>query len=155
MNKNKKSSSRAQTAPLVNIAYDEKYSDFVIVVKKQEFKVHRNILGARSPFFDTMFTTNMREAKDKKAIIDEVEVDTFKEFLIFVYTGQVSPAADKLAMELYEAAHLFQVEGLKTICAEKIKISVTKENAVKIYEFAELYDIEGTLKRDVQKIITK
>lgn len=155
MNKNKKSSSREQIAPLVNIAYDEKYSDFVLVVKKQEFKVHRHILGARSPFFDTMFTTYMREAKDKKAIIDEVEVDTFKEFLIFVYTGQVSPAADKLAMELYEAAHRFQVDGLKDICAAKIKISVTKENAVKIYEFAVLYDLEGTIRRDIQKVIIK
>jgi actin-binding protein IPP len=132
---------------------DEKYSDFTLIVKEKEFKVHRIVLAAHSPFFAKMFKVDMKEAANMRGELKDTEPDTFEELLGFIYTGSVTQAADRLAMELFIAANLMQVVDLKEICVEKIIENMSKDNAVDVYELAERFDVEGPMKTKAWEII--
>lgn len=137
---------------LGKIAEDEIFYDFKITVEGKEFKVHRAILAARSPYFSTMFTTYIQEAASNEFELKDVDAGTFKEFLNFIYTGRITDGFSGF-IELYKAADLFEVDGLKSVCLKNIKSRLTKENAVAAYELAVAHNIEVEFKVEALSII--
>lgn len=141
------------TSYYANINYDEEFADFTLIVKEKEFSVHRVILAARSPFFAKMFKSDMQEAADKRGELKDIEPDTFEEMLKFIYSGRLTATADHLAMDLFIAADLMQVEGLKEICVEKITKNLNKENALAVYDLADRFNVAETMKTRAWSII--
>ena len=83
---------------------DTTLSDFTIIVKSKEFKVHKAVLSVRSPVFKIMFLSNMKEALDNKAEITDTEPSTFEKLLDFIYRGKIPEDLDNYAMDLFVAA---------------------------------------------------
>ena len=54
---------------MTNLLEDPETADFTLKCGSKSFKVHKNILGARSAVFRDMFRTGMREAVDGEAVI--------------------------------------------------------------------------------------
>ena len=79
-------------------------TDFIIIVRSKEFKVHKSVLSARSPVFMRMFSSAMKEAADNKVEINDVEPSTFEKFLAFIYCGKFSEDLDQCAMDLFVLA---------------------------------------------------
>jgi speckle-type POZ protein len=127
----------------LRILEDEKYSDFTFIVGNRKFKVHKNILAAASPVFDRMFSSPMTEAQTNEANIDEIEPEVFKHLLRFIY-GRKLPenlADVAVALELFKAAHYYEIERLQEICCANIRDNINVENAVDVYELAHVYDL--------------
>lgn len=133
----------------------EKFVDFTLIVNGKVFKIHRVVLAARSDFFAKMFSTDMQEAADSKAELKGIEINTFEEVLHYIYTGSVTENADRISMDLYAAADIYQIEGLKSICICVIRKNLSESNALDTYKFADLYKIEGDLKQEAFHIIKR
>ena len=65
----------------------EEFSDVTLVVGSEELKVHRLVLSARSPVFNTMFQVDMREKSTNRVEITDIELPVVQEMLTFIYTG--------------------------------------------------------------------
>ena len=87
-----------------NLFLNSIHSDFTIIVKSKEFKVHKSVLSARSPVFNIMFLSKMKETVDNKVEINDIESDTFEKLLIFIYSGKVPEDLDYYAIDLFVAA---------------------------------------------------
>lgn len=82
--------------------FNRKYSDITLVLKDVEFRVHKNILSEKCPFFDAMFHSDMKEKNTDSVEIQGIEPEVMKEMLIFIYMDRV--LSHKYALELFVAA---------------------------------------------------
>jgi hypothetical protein len=118
---------------------NEKFSDFIFVSSsQQEIPVHKMILSTRSPVFETMMETNMRESQEKKATIDDIDAKSLFEFLRFVYCGRVE-GIEEVAIDLLYAASKYDVPDLKPICAIALFQKLTNANVIETMMLAELH----------------
>ena len=62
---------------------------------KQCIYGHRNLLSFRSPYFNHMFTSGMKECKEKLIEVTDVEYDTFRLMVDYLYTGKLSFGVDE------------------------------------------------------------
>lgn len=70
--------------------------------------------------------------------IDQVRYPIFMSVLDYLYTDQVNfPLSD--AMELFQAADLFCIPRLKTICEKRMLQSITVDNAASIFHAADTH----------------
>ena len=49
------------------------FTDVTIKVNNKMFEAHRNVLAASIPYFKSMLTTNMKEAKETEIVIKDEE----------------------------------------------------------------------------------
>jgi hypothetical protein len=133
---------------------DSKYSDFTFIIKRRKFKVHKAILGAASPVFDRLFSTAMAEARTNEAKIDAIEPNIFESLLRFIYGGKLPENLASVAVDLFKAAHYYEIEDLKLVCEREVEEKLSEENAIQFYELAYVYDMKD-LKTDAWKIIKR
>ena len=79
------------------------FSDVVLVVGAKEFRVHKNILAARSDVFRAMFSSDMAEQVTSRVVIEDIEVEVMELLLAYVYGDRI-PGLDENTMELMIAA---------------------------------------------------
>ena len=78
-------------------------SDFTIIVKSKEFKVHKSVLSAQSVFMK-MILFEMKESADNKVEIKDVEPSSFEKFLQFIYCEKVPEDLQHYAIDLFVLA---------------------------------------------------
>jgi len=93
---------------------NRKLTDVAFLVGEETLSAHRSLLSIRSPVFEAMFNSGMKEALTGQVRIGDIEPNTFRHFLHFLYTGMLEPGADK--EELYLLADRYQVETLVNLC---------------------------------------
>jgi hypothetical protein len=137
---------------------DEKYSDFTCIVQgifgKRKFKVHKNILAASSPVFDRMFSSQMTESRTNEVKISKTEPEVFEHLLQFIYGGKLPENLADVAIDLFKAAHYYQIERLKDICCVNILENMSVDDAMDVYDFAHVYDME-VMKKESWKFIKR
>ena len=106
-------------------------SDLVLYVSDREFKVHRNILGSRSPYFKVLFASSMCDANSRDLKITDTEPLVFEQLLTWIYTGEVDN--DALQVEhrpehLLMSANRYECIGLKQLCESKLCDRLSVEN---------------------------
>lgn len=117
-------------------------SDFVFVVKGDEFKVHKSILAAVSKVWERMFSADYKEKETSSCEIDHIEPEIFKAVLHFIYCAEIPENFNELVVKLFEAAHYFEIESLKEICLKRLRQNLSSTNAVDIYKIAYLYELD-------------
>lgn len=120
---------------------DPSLSDFTFIVQEKEFKVHKVILGLASPVMHKMFATDMKEVREGKCKVDDIEPETFENLLQFIYSGKWPKDVDEL-VKLYKVAHYYRIEELKEICQDELHNALTTENAWIIYALACIYELD-------------
>uniref|UniRef100_A0A8B9FI10 Kelch like family member 3 n=1 Tax=Amazona collaria TaxID=241587 RepID=A0A8B9FI10_9PSIT len=63
--------------------------DVVIVAETVEMEAHRVVLAACSPYFCAMFTGDMSESKAKKIEIKDVDGQTLRKLIDYIYTAEI------------------------------------------------------------------
>jgi len=96
----------------------------------------------RSPVFECMFQHEMKENKEGRVLIEDIEPEVLKEMLHFIYNGAFSTSNFKdelLCIELFKSAEKYGIQGLKQKCAKRIAETINFENAVDIYTLGEMH----------------
>ena len=119
---------------------DERFCDITVAVKGKEFKAHKVVLAAASPFFLAVLESDMRESNEQLISIELEEATSFvmEEVLKYIYTGNVS-VTKEISHNLIATADYLLLSGLKTVAGNFMKENLTTENCVSNYYFADKY----------------
>ena len=120
---------------------NDSFCDVTIAVKDKEFKAHRAVLAAASPFFLTLLTSDMKESNEQliKVELEETTETVMEDALKYLYTGNVTVVEER-AHNLIATANFLLLPSLKTMAGNVLKETVTTENCVFNYYFAEKYE---------------
>ena len=90
------------------------FCDVTIAVKNKEFKAHRAVLAATSPFFLTLLTSDMKEGNEKliKVELEEATESVMEDALEYLYTGSVTVVEGR-AHNLIATANFLLLPSLK------------------------------------------
>ena len=118
----------------------ESFCDVTIKVKGKEFKAHRVVLAAASPFFLTLLTSDMRESNEQviKIELEEATAPVMEDVLKYIYTGNAT-VADERAHNLFATADYLLLPGLKTMAGNVLTETITVENCIFNYYFSRRY----------------
>ena len=118
----------------------ESFCDVTIVAKGKEFKAHKAVLAAASPFFLTLLTSEMKESKEQqiKIELEEATAAVMEDVLKYVYTGNVLVTEER-AHNLIATADYLLLPGLKSSAGNFQGEVLTVENCIFNYYFAEKY----------------
>ncbi|GBN94312.1 Speckle-type POZ protein B [Araneus ventricosus] len=127
-------------------------SDVKLKTKSQTYPAHKTILGARSPVFKAMFSSDMREKIIDCVDVEDLNDDTVLRMLRYIYSAEVEELEWVSAIELYEAADKYVVLHLRDICSYFLKNSLCPSNACEALVLADLHQ-DDDLKSFVQDFI--
>jgi len=132
---------------------DPKHSDVILKCGDTRFLCHKVILAARSPVFDIMFDQQMIEDETAEVNILDVDSDTFKNLLEFIYTGKV--AEERYTAELLYAADKYDLDELVKLCAHQLCTEVSPETAGEILLLAERHSLSELKQEVMMKIVAE
>lgn len=116
---------------------DQTLSDVTFIVDGTPVYAHKLML-MRSSYFRALFLGEMRESKMNTVNIQQVSHLIFLQILEYLYTDQTRIPLET-AMELFEAADLFCIPRLKTMCEKRMLQSINVENAASIFHAADMH----------------
>ncbi|GFY44625.1 TD and POZ domain-containing protein 4 [Trichonephila inaurata madagascariensis] len=127
-------------------------SDINIRSGTESFPVHKNILSVRSPVFHAMFGTEMREKTSKDLDLPDVDANTLRRLLLFIYTDTVKDLGWESTSDLYRVADHYEVMDLREKCSTLLKSKLNESNVCSVLSLADMHH-DQNLKRTVQNFI--
>lgn len=114
-----------------------RFSDFLIVAGKKEFRVHKSVLATQSESFSIMFEKNkaIREMK-----VTDFSAESVEMVLRFMYTGEIPELDVVNTLELFSLSANCKIELLKTKSKEMVMEKLDQENALEIFTLGYQYD---------------
>ena len=94
---------------------NENFCDVTVAVKGKEFKAHKPVLAAASPFFLSLLESDMRESNEQliRIELEQATAAVMEEVLKYIYTGNVSVTKES-CHNLIATADYLLMPGLKT-----------------------------------------
>ncbi|XP_068684090.1 kelch-like protein 3 [Montipora foliosa] len=131
----------------------ERFCDVSVAVKEEEFKAHKLVLAASSPFFLSLLESDMKESKEHliKIELEEATAAVIEQVIAYIYTGNVS-LTEENSHDLIATADYLLLPGLKALAGEFLKMNLTTENCVFNYYFAEKYQSFGLMEESCKMI---
>jgi len=106
-----------------------------------KFQAHMNILSARSPAFEGMFSNKMVEHETGIVNVAGISKEVFNAILEYMYTG-TCPNLSIWAAAILPAADRYLLTDLKDICEEElIKQGLTYRNIFDRLKLADLHSL--------------
>lgn len=106
---------------------------------------HRLVLSSVSPFFQSMFTLDLRESREKDVQLCDIDHGTLSAVVAFCYGEEVRVAAgdrselEESLLQLLAAADRLQITELFDSCTQSLIAQLRPENVLELKEFAEVY----------------
>jgi len=124
-----------------NLLESGQHSDVTIKCENTAVACHKIILGARSPVFNAMFNHNMTENQSREVEIPDLDLETVKDMLKYMYAGKIDNLNTR-SPRLLEAADKYQLSELKQICEEVLCDSLTVDTCLECLVLADLHNAE-------------
>ncbi|KAI6233534.1 hypothetical protein M3Y99_00902700 [Aphelenchoides fujianensis] len=128
---------------LAAVFNDGIHSDFVVQVGSVEFKVLKLIVGIHSEVFQRMFATNMREAEENRVEIKDFSPQAIECLLRYCYTGTLQELSSSMLVEVFRAAHCYQMAELVAACKRQAIVMMRVENVLEWLTVGFDYEDEG------------
>ena len=94
---------------------EQTFCDVVVIVGDTEFPCHRVILAAASDYFKAALTTDMKEARERRILVEYVTKETFSILLTFIYSGKCDLTEENL-FDVWAAADMLQIAFITDQC---------------------------------------
>jgi hypothetical protein len=131
---------------------DETFSDVTFLVEGTPVYAHKLML-MRCSYFRAIFLGGMRESTMNVVPIEQVSHPIFLQVLEYLYTDQIDIPLES-AMELFEAADLFCIPRLKTMCEKRMLQSINHDNAAAIFHAADMHSALALRQKAKKFILT-
>lgn len=118
----------------------DQLTDIVLIVGENKIHCHKLVLGMTSKFFRRMFVSNMKESKAQEIELKEIDLETIKSVLSFMYTDKID--AEKINVALLAASDMYEVLRLKCLCCQKLSESINAQNVIEIWQTAYRHNVE-------------
>jgi len=121
----------------------EHLCDVTLMTKDdKEFKAHRNVLSAASPFFSKLLQSDMKENREGIVRFEEISAAVMEDVLEFIYTGNVEVTEENYCEDLIAAANYLLIPGLKTVSGRFLERQMSESNCISTFYFAEKYQCD-------------
>jgi len=131
----------------LHVWHNNLFTDITLQVGPGEtsFHCHRILLIMHSPVFETMLSHRWNDSSSSKCQTSEVslpdeQVEIFKLFLEFIYTGTVNVTDVDLLVSLLLLGKKYLCTSLIDKCIESLKDSLSVSNVMNIYQASEMLD---------------
>ena len=111
-----------QETSFKSILDDDATADFTIRCATKEFRVHRNILCARSPVFRASILTPMQEANKGEIFVEEIGEKVLGTVINFIYTGELELGDNPDILELAWAGTKYLLSGFMENLALRLQM---------------------------------
>ena len=116
--------------------------DVTLVTKDdKEFKAHRNVLSAASPFFFKLLQSDMKENREGIVRFEEISGAVMEDVLEFIYTGSVEVTQEN-CKDLIAAANYLLIQSLKTVSEQFLERQMSESSCISTFYFAEMYQCD-------------
>ena len=116
--------------------------DITLVTKdNKEFKAHKNVLSAASPFFFKLLQSDMKENREGIVRFEEISGAVMEDVLEFIYTGSVEVTQEN-CKDLIAAANYLLIQSLKTVSERFLERHMSESNCISTFYFAEMYQCD-------------
>merc|ERR1719167_29099 len=116
----------------------DKHTDLILVVGNNKIHCHKLVLRMTSKYFERMFASNMKESKSMEIELKEVDLETVTSLISFLYQGIIED--EKINVDLFAAAEMYEVLRLKSICKTKLAENMNMKNVAKIWHIVNLHN---------------
>lgn len=130
-----------------DMLHKQLFCDWVIKVKDEEFRSHKAVLAARSDVFHAMFQSGMAETRSGVTKITDYEPDVFREFLVYLYSGDIDELSTERICGVYSLADMYDVPELKLNCVAIMRNNINVHNFCDIISLALLHEESDLLKK--------
>jgi len=139
---------------LKDVWHSDDFSDVHIMCDGEVFYCHRVILSKRSVYFRNMLKSDFTESRIKIIEMKEIDVETLKAILKFIYGGKIDKL-DEHAVNLLEASQMLQLEDLKNVSEiYLLNNHMDLENVIDMLVLADTHSASD-LKKGAMEIIVK
>jgi len=116
--------------------------DITLMTKDdKEFKAHKNVLSAASPFFSKLLQSDVKENREGTVRFEEISGAVMEDVLEFIYTGSVEVTQEN-SKGLIAAANYLLIPGLKKLSGRFLERQISKSNCISTFYFAEMYQCD-------------
>ncbi|KAF4090681.1 hypothetical protein AMELA_G00053860 [Ameiurus melas] len=115
----------------------EEQCDMVLRVDEVEFKVHKTILCARSPYFRALFTRGSNSDQTVYTMTD-VSPDIMELIIHYIYTQEIRVTTDNVQAVLVMANYLL-MRDLGRDCCDFLKAHLSTEYYLGIWQEADAH----------------
>ena len=128
----------------ISAAFNNEFlSDITLKFGKKSFFCHKIILAQASEYFKLLFSSKMKESKEKEIFLNEIQdSDAMEDFLYYCYNYNIE-IQKKNAIPLQMLAHQFQVEKLEILASNFIQSNLNEENYCDLLEHSEKYQLKS------------
>ena len=127
--------------------------DITLVTKDdKEFKAHRNVVSAASPFFSKFLQSDMKENQEGIVRFEEISGAVIEDVLEFVYTGSVQVTQEN-SKDLIASANFLVIPGLKKLSGRFLEREMSKSNCISTFYFPELHQCDTLIILNTRKFI--
>ncbi|GFW08714.1 TD and POZ domain-containing protein 3 [Trichonephila clavipes] len=137
---------------LESLCCREVLSDMKLRTNTNTIPVHTPILGARSSVFRAMFSNNMKERTQGCVDVTDLDDETVRRMLLYMYTNKLEDLHWESASQLYAASDKYDIASLRIKCSVILLGKLSPKNACKILTLADMHQ-DNMLKRIVQEYI--
>lgn len=111
------------------------HHDVTVVVDDGIIKLHKFMLISRSPVLARL----IKECREDECVIGTTDfsANIFEKVVYYIYTGKVQTLTTQAAIQLYEAAKYYEVEGLADRCLQFLVIFLDAKYFLDIYRLAD------------------
>ncbi|GFQ89953.1 TD and POZ domain-containing protein 5 [Trichonephila clavata] len=129
-------------------------SDMKLRTNTATIPVHTQILGARSSVFRAMFANDMKEKTQGCVDVTDLDDDTVRRMLLFMYSDKLEDLQWESASQLYAASDKYDIASLRSKCSAILQAKLSPTNACQILSLADAHH-DKALKKTIQKHIVK
>jgi len=127
---------------LTSLYRDMDFTDFTLVVDKEEMSTHMCLLAARCQYFSATFRSNMKEMESRKLQITVADfiptVSSFESFLNFLYTDSVQmPVQNAVYVIPMTEFYGLSNKKLQLHCVKNIEYNFSPQNLLACLEAAD------------------
>nr|XP_039269867.1 kelch-like protein 26 [Styela clava] len=126
--------------------------DFNINVGEKSFRVHRTVLAASSEYFESMFSSNLKEVHDGHINMKDVDLDGIAQCVEFMYKGKADLKIENI-QHILHASNLLQMVELTNLCFQFLEINISPINCLSVINLAQMYDRRDIKQQAVQVVI--
>ncbi|GFS91317.1 hypothetical protein NPIL_356041 [Nephila pilipes] len=120
----------------------------------ETFPAHKAFLCARSPVFRKIFTTDMKEVMQESVDLPDLDDDTVRRMLLYVYSDSLKDLQWDSALKLYAAADTYEIVSLKSKCSSFLKHSLCLSNVCDVLVLSDKH-ADGSLKEAAQEYVLR
>ncbi|XP_041473514.1 uncharacterized protein LOC121422492 [Lytechinus variegatus] len=102
------------------------------VIRHPPIYAHCAVIAARCDRFKRALLSGMRESIDKKIEVHDTDPDLFKQFLVFLYSGQINTSEltmDQVA-DMMSLSDRYEVDTLKHVCEASLKTKLNEDTVL-------------------------